>query len=308
LYSAAQGESSANANRLSDLSKQIVLQLSAIASEAGLKDLVVTEEDLANGLEPLAIGDSSLVRSRTEVSKAKTEIDSSPVVLPIGKSIAKPNSVMNFQTPQEAARDMEFIRMRRDELNAKAAAAEREKEGKEQGDIEATMQVEVGEVLPEDGPISDALGQDQITAKLPDYQQAVLAGNPLASPPAFPPAAQTISMDNAFIQPVQRHPFRFSTYQPFMPFPYVMNQDQGSLGTYNQQMEPNSMAFPNMALPSTPTHSCHSCGVMHASEWKTGPDGPETLCAVCGYHWLQQSQAWASLPGYKVSFQVGEAL
>jgi len=268
----------------------------------------VTEEDLANGLKPLAIGGTSMVRSKTEVSRARTDSESSPAVIPAGKSVAKPNSVMNFQTPQEAARDMEFIRMRRDELNAKAAAAEREKESKEQEDNEATMQVEVGEVLANDGFAPDALGQDQTTPNLPDYQQAVLAGNALASPPAILPTAQTISMEGAFVPPVQRHPFRFSTYQPFMPFPYVTNQDHGVLGTYNQHMEPNSMVFPNMALPSSPTHSCHSCGVMQASEWKTGPDGPETLCAVCGYHWLQQGQAWASLPGYKVSFQVGEAL
>ena len=249
-----------------------------------------------------------MVRSRTEISRAKTDMDFYPAVLPIGKSVAKPTSVMNFQTPQEAARDMEFIRMRRDELNAKAAAAERDKEGKEQGDSEVSMQVEVGEILADDGLASDTLGQDSITTNLPDYQQAGLTSNPLASPPALLPAAQSISMDETFMPPLQRHPFRFSTYQPFMPFPYVMNEDQGSLGAYNQHMEPNSMAFPNMPFPSSPTRSCHSCGVMQVSEWKTGPDGPETLCAVCGYHWLQQGQAWASLPGYKVSFQVGEAL
>jgi hypothetical protein len=304
LYPTAQGESSANASRLSDLSRKIVLQLSAIASEAGLKDLVVTEEDLTNGLRPLAIEDTN----KTNPSKTNIGSDSLPAPIPGAKSATKPNSVLNFQTPQEAARDMEFIRMRRDELNAKAAAAEREKGGREREESESTMQVDIGGVMLHNDLVPDEMGQAYATAKLPDHRQAIPAGNTLASSPALLPGSQTTPHETAFMPPTQRQPFRYSTYQPFMPFPYISTQNQGALGSYSEHMDLNSMALANIALQSTPPRSCHSCGIMHATEWKTGPDGPETLCAVCGFHWLQQGQAWALLPEYKVSFQVGEAL
>jgi hypothetical protein len=297
--------------RLSELSKQIVLQLSAIASEAGLEDLVVTEDDLAKKLNPITIGGVSSEPDGWKRKKDDEDSGSRPVSG--NKVVANPTSVLNFQTPQEAARDMEFIRARRDELNAKAAAAEREKEGKEKEVEDPAQQAEslvepvlsVGQLdtnVTRTGLLSD-LGESNRTGST--FISPAIRTDFIASPP--------IAIQEADYVPSQRHPFRLSTFEPFIPFPYVMTSTvprTDEVETLTGNTGTDSMPLTNMSTnfyANGTSRTCHSCGIIHATRWKPGPDGPDTLCDVCGYHWLQQGQSWGLLPQYKVTFAVGGA-
>ena len=284
------------------------MKLSAIASDAGLDDLVITEQDLESGLEPLSLGTSTDVpRSVEAVQSTRKETEDVTQSLNAPRPMAKPTSVMNVQTPQEAARDMEFIRTRRDELNAKAAAAEKEKEGKDRENLDtngsAGQESEAGEQLRP--------SKMETTSPTAPARTAQPASQPQAtSPPLDEPLRSTSSGTlQASIAPIQRHPYRMSTYEPFMPFPYMTSTAvMGATGLIIQR-QPGAAGSVSLSGTELSTNvsnrSCHSCGITQTSEWKLGPDGPDTLCGVCGVHWLQQAQTWSMLPPYLPMFKVG---
>jgi hypothetical protein len=307
-----QGDSTTDTLRLSELSRQIVLKLSAIASDAGLDDLVVTEQDLESGLEPLSLGrpaGSVRTRSGENVSTEK-EGENGTQALNASRLVAKPTSVMNAQTPAEAARDMEFIRTRRDELNAKAAAAEKEKEkeckDREELDNNGVDGLDLEPIDPDHDLVKrDLASPAKLSSAVPPYTETFVA---LPSRETTQSMASPLQLQ-ASIAPIQRHPYRLSTYEPFMPFPYVMT---AAASDAPGMLSPRQSVDTGLAsLVPTPTHdyqtlrTCHSCGIVQATEWKLGPDGPDTLCAVCGTHWLQQAQTWLSLPPYKPMSEVG---
>ncbi|KAH8080932.1 hypothetical protein HD553DRAFT_109856 [Filobasidium floriforme] len=309
-----QGDSMTDSLRLSELSRQIVLKLSAVASDCGLDDLVITEQDLESGLEPLSLvrpAGSVRTRSGENVSTEK-EGENGTQALNASRLVAKPTSVMNAQTPAEAARDMEFIRTRRDELNAKAAAAEKEKE-KEGKDREELDNNGVGglDLEPID-PDHDLIKRDlaspaKLSSAVPPFTETFVA---LPARETTQSTASPLQLQ-ASIAPIQRHPYRLSTYEPFMPFPYMMTaavSDAPGMLSPRQSVDTGLTSLvptPHDYQTNLPLRTCHSCGVVQATEWKLGPDGPDTLCAVCGTHWLQQAQTWLSLPPYKSMSKVG---
>ena len=107
-----------------ELSRKIVVQLSTIASETGLPSVglnesVRTEPLVDSSRRSLSPHDSTQAHQSTKGKRGSEDVTT---------PLKPATSVLHSQTPQEAARDMEFIRARRDELTAKAAAAERGKE------------------------------------------------------------------------------------------------------------------------------------------------------------------------------------
>lgn len=259
----------------------------------------MTEQDLESGLEPLSLGDlSNAAQTGRAVQATKPEGEDNTQSPHPSRLLAKPTSVMNVQTPQEAARDMEFIRTRRDELNAKAAAAEKELKGKErEGFGESEPAGRDSELTEQAHPAFDIVTSPIIPAPAPE-SMVISPGPEISMSTASPLELQ------ASIVPI-RHPYRISTYEPFMPFPYMMTTPALDGVNSTAQARIGGVGLTNLipmqgneGLARQVHRSCHSCGIMQTSEWKLGPDGPDTLCGVCGVHWLMQVQSWSMLPPY----------
>lgn len=101
--------------RMTELSKLVVLDLNVVARQSGHADFAIPDSVIrsAEGADnPLKLH-AHATSARNAYTSTKTNVK------------PPPTSIMNLQTPEEAARDMQLIRIRRDRLQAKAQAAAR---------------------------------------------------------------------------------------------------------------------------------------------------------------------------------------
>lgn len=187
---------------MTELSRQIVLDLNAIARQSGNATFAIPD---------------SVIRLAQEIDnplKLHAHATSARNAYTTTKTNAKPppTSIMNLQTPEEAARDMRAIRIRRDRLQAKAQAAAR------------------GEPLP---PSIAGSGEDELDDG--EDELAMMAATATA-----PPTTSSVMFD---VGPQSSGGYRY----------------------------------------------CHSCSQTWSESWHEGPDGPDTLCTRCHYHWARQA-------------------
>ncbi|OWZ66863.1 hypothetical protein AYX14_05861 [Cryptococcus neoformans] len=206
---------------------------------------------------------------------------SSPALGTVGAGIDG-KDLTKTKTPEELAaaeKEMEIIKNRRDALIAKAQAA------LARGGTPKANSAKGGKNVSKTtgGKTNKSSSlKDNSTKSLPLFTptppvpplpsllnhtnfEALTGGSEFTSsflPPITTTISTTMADRLAQVQPVVQQTFP----QDSMPFS-IFSQD--------------SMAW---------LRRCHGCGSSVTSEWRTGPDGPDSLCDICGMHYERLSR------------------